>query len=201
MGQNFSKKSIMFLTTILLFFGFTLLFKNKNKNLQKLKPKTTQKKVTTKTENNDLALLLDLLAATFEAGLSLENGLTQITKYAAPEIQPPLQKICRLLLLGTNWKEAWQQEISQNPKPTAQKLQTLENSLRFIANSSAAGSEIIYLQANEIRRTKFENSQKNAAKLAVKLVLPVGLCFLPAFILLTIAPAILFLTQNLINLQ
>jgi len=73
---------------------------------------------------------------------------------------------------------------------------------RIIALSTRAGvpaAELLRAEAEELRRIARARSAKQAVVLAVHLMLPLGLCILPAFMLLGVAPMVLALLSSTIS--
>jgi pilus assembly protein TadC len=50
---------------------------------------------------------------------------------------------------------------------------------------------MLYAQAARMRRERFRTAERQAAALGVKLVVPLGLCSLPAFVCLGVMPVLL----------
>lgn len=59
------------------------------------------------------------------------------------------------------------------------------------ALSGVSSSEILYAQAARLRPERFRVAERRAAALGVKLVIPLGLWSLPAFVCLGIVPVLL----------
>jgi pilus assembly protein TadC len=72
----------------------------------------------------------------------------------------------------------------------------LRDALGFAALTGAPSSAILYAQAARMRRERFRAAEKRAASLSVKLVIPLGLCSLPAFICLGVVPVLLALVPS-----
>ena len=51
--------------------------------------------------------------------------------------------------------------------------------------------------AADLRREAVADVEVRAARLGVRLVLPLGLAYLPAFVLITVVPVVLALTRDL----
>jgi tight adherence protein B len=69
----------------------------------------------------------------------------------------------------------------------------------FIALSVRAGvpaAELLRSEAEESRRAAAAEAQRKAEVLAVRLMLPLGVCILPAFVALGVAPAILSIVSS-----
>jgi hypothetical protein len=89
----------------------------------------------------------------------------------------------RALLLGAAWPEAW------DGAPGT--LVPLADALEPAWVDGAAPGPLLRQAAASVRSTRHREAQEAAARLGVRLVLPLGLCFLPAFVLLGLVPVVL----------
>jgi pilus assembly protein TadC len=133
-------------------------------------------------------MLLELIGATLEAGAGLGRALALVAELAAPEIRGPLRPVVAALAIGADWDTAWGSSDVRSPE-----LLALRDALGFAALTGAPSSAILYAQAARLRRERFRTAEKQAAALGVKLVVPLGLCSLPAFICLGVLPVLLAL--------
>ena len=56
--------------------------------------------------------------------------------------------------------------------------------------------DLVRIQSAEMRSKKQQHTEEKAAKLAVKLVFPIILCFMPVFMIVTVLPSVLSLIEN-----
>lgn len=133
----------------------------------------------------DPALVLDIMAQLFASGSSLAAGLAAVGKHL-PGCQP-LTKVARLLLLGLDWDTAWTHadDIPQ--------LNQLAEELRFVHTSAVPSAHMLTTAATALRANRKRLAEQLAQELAIRLVLPTGICLLPSFILLGIIPLVLAL--------
>lgn len=136
----------------------------------------------------DAAMLLELIGAMLEAGAGLGHALALAAELAAPEIRGPLRPVVAALAVGADWDTAWRGSDVRTPE-----LLAVRDALGFAALTGAPSSAILYAQAARLRRERFRTAEKQAAALGVKLVVPLGLCSLPAFICLGVVPVLLAL--------
>jgi len=95
------------------------------------------------------------------------------------------------LLLGASWAVAWER--------TPERLGPLAEALAAAwVHGSAPGPEL-RARAAAIRRERRRGARSAAGRLGVHLVLPLGLCFLPAFVLLGLVPVLVSLTRGLVG--
>jgi hypothetical protein len=140
----------------------------------------------------DVAVLLDLADAALGAGASVPGTLLALGRAVcgpAPEAADDggsgasLRRAGRALLLGAPWDEAWD--------GAAGSLVALAEALEPAWVDGAAPGPLLRQAAGSIRATRHREAQEAAARLGVRLVLPLGLCFLPAFVLLGLVPVVL----------
>lgn len=134
----------------------------------------------------DAAMLLELIGAMLDAGAGLGRALALVAELAAPEIRGPLRPVVAALAIGADWDTAWRTSDVRAPG-----VRAVRDALGFAALTGAPSSAILYAQAARLRRERFRTAEKRAAALGVKLVVPLGLCSLPAFICLGVVPVLL----------
>lgn len=134
----------------------------------------------------DTAMMLELIGAMLDAGAGLGRSLELVAGLATPEFRVPLGPVVSALTIGADWETAWRSSDIRSPR-----LLALRDALGFSAMTGAPSSAILYAQAARIRRERFRAAEKQAAALGVKLVVPLGLCSLPAFLCLGVAPVLL----------
>jgi hypothetical protein len=134
----------------------------------------------------DTAMMLELIGAMLDAGSGLGRALELVANLAAQEFRLPLRPVVSALAIGADWDAAWRSSNVRSPQ-----LLDLQDALGFAALTGAPSSAVLYAQAARIRRERFRSAEKRAAALGVKLVVPLGLCSLPAFVCLGILPVLL----------
>ncbi|MGJ9373374.1 type II secretion system F family protein [Nesterenkonia sp. CF4.4] len=137
----------------------------------------------------DAATLLDLTAAMLRAGVGIESAVQRLSK-DVPGCAP-LGRVHRGLLTGRPWREAWVCVDGHS------QLREFGAELAFAHATGAPTAELLELTAAQARRRRRAAVEEQAARLSVQMVLPLGLCFLPGFILLGVIPVVLGLVQEL----
>jgi pilus assembly protein TadC len=132
------------------------------------------------------AMMLELIGAMLDAGSGIGRALELVAASAAPEYHRSLRPVVSALAIGADWETAWRSSESRTPE-----LLILRQALGFAALTGAPSSAILYAQAARLRRERFRAAEKRAAALGVRLVVPLGLCSLPAFICLGVVPVLL----------
>ncbi|MFC7404426.1 secretion system protein [Georgenia alba] len=136
----------------------------------------------------DVAVLLDLADAALAAGASVPGTLTALGRAVdgpgtTSATGDALVQAGRALLLGADWSEAW----SEAPET----LGRLRDALEPAWVDGAAPGPLLRQAAGAVRADRSRQAQEAAARLGVRLVLPLGLCYLPAFVLLGVVPVVL----------
>lgn len=134
---------------------------------------------------SDPALVIDVMAQLFASGSSLPAALNATGKHL-PGCQP-LIEVSQKLLLGLDWDTAWENTI-EDPQ-----LTVLARELRFVHFSAVPSAHMLTTAATALRANRKRMAEQLAQELAIRLVLPTGICLLPSFILLGIIPMVLAL--------
>lgn len=130
-------------------------------------------------------LLLDLLGTTLESGLTIQNGLHVVAAVSGSGIREALLRVAAALEIGISWHDAWEGNTGNS------ELAQLHAALSFGALTGAGAAPLLYAEAAHLRKAGGRQAEKRAAALGVKLVLPLGLCSLPAFVALGIVPVVI----------
>jgi pilus assembly protein TadC len=139
----------------------------------------------------DPAMMLELVAAMLDAGSGIGRSLELVAASASTDYGKALRPVVSALAIGADWETAWRSSEVRLPE-----ILELRDALGFAALTGAPSSAILYAQAARLRRERFRAAEKRAASLGVKLVIPLGLCSLPAFICLGVVPVLLALVPS-----
>ena len=132
----------------------------------------------------DEALVLDLASAALSAGASVPGVLTALGEALEEE---GAGIVGRALLLGAPWVEAWQAPEDEQWRARRSRL---ESCLRPGWEDGASPVALLEATAVSLRAGRHARDEEAAERLAVRLVLPLGACHLPAFVILGIAPVV-----------
>ena len=127
-------------------------------------------------------LLLDLTAAVLASGSSPDGAVRAVGAVLAARGDP---RGSRLLARSVDLTRAPE---AADPEPV---LDALTEALRLAVLSGLPPAELVRRAAVEERRRGAATRRAAMRRLEVLLVLPVGLCLLPAFVLLGIAPIVI----------
>ena len=137
-------------------------------------------------EDTDPALACDLVAAGLACGAAIPRVLDALAAACARE---SLAWTAHALRLGVPWDEAWEE--------TPEWAHPLRDALESSWTSGSAPEMMLARSASWERRARLADAKTRAEELSVRLVGPLGACFLPAFLALGIAPLLATLTGGL----
>ncbi|WP_422774572.1 type II secretion system F family protein [Plantactinospora sp. WMMC1484] len=135
-------------------------------------------------EAADLPLAADLLAAALRAGAPVDGAVCAVAEALAGPLGERLTEVGRTLRLGGTPEEAWGR---LGPVPGAERLAAA--AIRSSASGAALAGALTRL-ADDLRADRLTAAEAAARRAGVLIVLPLGLCFLPAFILAGLVPVI-----------
>jgi tight adherence protein B len=131
-------------------------------------------------------LVLDLVAAVLAAGAPVATTLDLVAEAVreyAPGQAEHLADLARRSALAV-------------PDPSGRGpawLKLLDHALLLARDAGVPPAGILVAAAEQERRRRADRRRLAAARLGVKVVLPTGLCLLPAFVLLTVVPMVVAL--------
>lgn len=138
-----------------------------------------------------IAFVLDLVACSLSAGAPPERAIggvaDAVEQFGSPAhsaVVQPLQRVGRLLQLGTDPVQAWSalDAIAGYGAVAAAGRRCASSGARLAAALSAA--------AVECRATHQSQAVARAERVGVLSLLPLGLCFLPAFVCIGVVPVV-----------
>jgi pilus assembly protein TadC len=140
----------------------------------------------------DLPLGADLLAAVLRAGAPVERSAEAVADALGGPLGERLGRTARSLRLGAGPGEAWAH------------LAEVRGANRLIAaavRSSASGGALagaLGRLADDLRADRAVAVEAAAQRAGVLIVLPLGLCFLPAFLLAGLVPVLVAVLNNVL---
>ena len=137
-----------------------------------------------------VASSLDVLAVCLAAGMAVPGAAAATAASAPPHLAEILSRAADLLMLGADPATAW----SPPPGVTTSSVDTQTDALLRLARRSAASgaalAEGVAELAVQCRHDAEHQADSIAERAAVLIAGPLGLCFLPAFVCLGIAPVV-----------
>jgi pilus assembly protein TadC len=131
-----------------------------------------------------MPLVLDLIAAAVRAGQPVSAALLLAAPIAEERSAGAIVRVARLLALGADPAEAWA------PLEADPALRDVARAARRSATSGIRLAAAFEQTAVDLRAARRATAQAQASRAGAFATLPLGLCFLPAFVCLAIVPVI-----------
>ncbi len=148
----------------------------------------------------DLPLLLELLSACLAGGATLPAAAEAVGPAVGGPAGARLSAVAAALAVGTEPAQAWQSLAGADPARRA--LDPLAPAARALARASDGGAPVaaaVSRLAAEVRAEGRSAAEQAARRVGVLAVAPLGLCFLPAFVLLGVVPVVVGLAGPLLR--
>lgn len=150
-----------------------------------------------------LGVRLGLVAAALEAGLPVAQAVIAL---ARAEEDPALGAVADRLEWGLSWAVAWdgvregtsgpgrfQRDRRAGPEDG---LAELHRALEFSATTGSPAASILRARIGHLRQRQIHEAERLATVLGVRLVLPLGLCSLPALVCWGVLPVLIGLATD-----
>jgi len=142
----------------------------------------------------DLPDVLDLLAISVEAGVGFEGAIEVVTRHFDSPLATEFARTLQEMELGLPRREALQNLKRRTEVPE------LSNFVLILVQADALGmpiGRVLRTQATEMRLKRRQWAREKAARLPVKILLPLTLFILPALFVVILGPAAMSISQNL----
>lgn len=134
-------------------------------------------------------VIAELLAAIMEAGAPIRDGVGAVASAVPEPAHSELLSVHRLMEMGAPADQAWG-ACNSALAPIAQALRRSEE-------SGAAVGRVLSATALDMRRNVRAEVESSARAAGVRVVAPLALCFLPAYLLIGVVPVIASLAAEL----
>jgi Flp pilus assembly protein TadB len=148
--------------------------------LRRREPRVTRRE--RKRAMSQLPLAADLLAAALRAGSPPELAALMVGEALAGPLGERLVRVARALRIGMNPQEAWS---GLTGIPGAERI---ARAATRSAGSGAVLTTTLDRLSEDLRADRAARAEATAQRIGVLAVLPLGLCFLPAFFLAGVVP-------------
>lgn len=135
---------------------------------------------------HDIADALLLLSLALRSGQGMLDVLDDVGSRIGGVTGARLRSVAAAQRWGHSVAESWSR-LPEPWRPAAMAWQAA-------AESGAAPADLIARAAGQIRRSEDLRIEVTTTRAGVRLVLPLGLCFLPAFIATTVVPVVVSLS-------
>jgi pilus assembly protein TadC len=146
-------------------------------------------------------LLLDLVAAALAAGAPPADALAVVAgalETPGGPGEPPagLRHVAERLRLGATGDAAWG---TARALPGGSAAAVLRRCLELSASTGAPAAPLLRAAAADLRRRRRRSAEQAAARLGVRVVLPLGLCALPGFAAWGVVPVVVGLASTVLG--
>jgi pilus assembly protein TadC len=138
----------------------------------------------------EVAGVIDLLALTLRGGVGLVEAMEAVASRVGGPLGMHLSTVAAAGRWGVEDAMAWA-SIPSAWQPAAR-------ALRMAATAGVPPADVLVRAAEEMRRAEQQRLELATATLGVRIVLPLGLAFLPAFVLTTVVPIVLALARQVL---
>jgi pilus assembly protein TadC len=138
----------------------------------------------------EVAGVIELLALTLRGGVGLVEAMEAVAARVGGPLGMHLQMVAAAGRWGVEDATAWA-SVPSAWEPAAR-------ALRMAATAGVPPADALVRAAEEVRRGEQQRLEMATATMGVRLVLPLGLAFLPAFVLTTVVPIVLALAQQVL---
>jgi pilus assembly protein TadC len=141
----------------------------------------------------DLASAWAQLAVCLEVGLPVAAAVAAAAEPLDGPAGEELRRVAGLLELGADPAQAW--DVARRAPPLAAFARAAGRS----AGTGAALARSARAEATRLRAELVDAAETRAQRTAVLITAPLGLCFLPAFLVLGIAPVVIGLADDALS--
>ena len=138
----------------------------------------------------DVAGVIELLALTLRGGAGLAEAMEAVAVRVGGPLGLHLQTVAAAGRWGVDDAAAWA-SVPSAWQPAAR-------ALRMANRAGVPPANALVGAADEVRRAEQQRLEVATATLGIRIVLPLGLVFLPAFILTTVVPVVLALAKEVL---
>ncbi len=137
-----------------------------------------------------IAEVLEHIALALQGGAGLQPALRQVASGTPGVAGEELAAVAAAMAWGVDDESAWANAPSR--------WDPARRALLLASRSGVGPSALLSAAAADLRRDALAKAERDTARLAVLLVLPLGLAFLPAFVLTTVVPVVIALATRVI---
>lgn len=136
---------------------------------------------------------IDLLSVSVEAGLSFESALANVADKVGGPLGDEFKQALREIRLGRPRLEALD---DMGRRVEVEELHNLVQSLIQSAQLGTPISQILVVQAEEIRRRRRQRAQELGARAPLKMLIPMVACIFPTLWVMLLGPALLLVLSQ-----
>jgi len=141
----------------------------------------------------DLPVAADLLAACLAAGAGPASAAAAVGASLGGPVGEALDRGAALVALGSDPGETWGRLADDRA------LAPLGRALARAADGGLPLAEVVAALADEVRAASRARADAAARRVGVRAVAPLGVCFLPAFVLVGVVPVVAGVATSLLG--
>jgi Flp pilus assembly protein TadB len=138
----------------------------------------------------ELPVAADLLAACLSSGCALSDAAVATARALGGPVGEVLERAVVLQSLGGDPSSCWE-VVAREPG-----LEPLGKAVARAVRSGAPMAQVVEALSEDARQRRRAAAETQARAIGVKAAAPVGLCFLPAFLLVGVVPVVLGAAQG-----
>ena len=142
----------------------------------------------------DSADIIDQMTICVEAGLGFDAALARVAKTNEGPLTDELRRTMSDIRAGVPRDQALRALADRVQVPEIRQLVT---ALLQAQKHGVPIAETLRVQASEMRLKRTQHTEEKAAKLTVKIIFPIIVCFLPVFLIITVVPSLLTVFEAL----
>lgn len=135
-----------------------------------------------------VAAAVDLLALALQGGGGVVEAVESVASLSTGHVARQLRTVSAAMRWGMEPAEAW--------STVSPIWQAAARALVMSASAGVPPGDLLTRAATDLRRVEKQRLEIATSRLGVRLVLPLGLAFLPAFVLTTVVPLVLALARQ-----
>jgi tight adherence protein C len=136
----------------------------------------------------DAADIIDQLTICVEAGLGFDAALARVATTTEGPLTDELRHTLSDIQAGVPRSQALR---ALSDRAQIVEIRQLVTALLQAQKHGVPMAETLRIQSAEMRLKRKQRTEEKAAKLTVKLIFPIVLCFLPVFVIITVVPALI----------
>jgi tight adherence protein C len=141
---------------------------------------------------------LDLMSITVQAGLGFDAALERVSREMGGPLGEELYRVVQEMRLGKGRGEALR-DLAE--RTTVDELKSFVMSMVQAEIFGISISQVLNVQAEELRLKRRMRAEEQAQKLPVKIVFPLILCIFPAMMVVLAGPAAISIYENLVLIE
>ena len=136
----------------------------------------------------DVADIVDQLTIVVEAGLGFDAALARVAATTDGALTDELRRTLSDIRAGVPRAQALR---ALADRAQVVEVRQLVTALLQAQKHGVPMAQTLRIQSAEMRQKRTQHTEEKAAKLPVKLIFPIVVCFLPAFMIITLVPSLM----------